>query len=282
MYLRVTDIESQSVLFEADYDDESRMTTVEPGRVAIYEPSGRFQLVDVREGRLCIDQQLEAVSESPNLQTLVSGNVLFLMISTRSMAQQFRSLAQTEYPLIHGLVYAFNLDGGESLWPGPAVVRDRGIALGQPTDLPLLVFVDRISNRDGDAGGGSRTRILCLDKRTGQTVYRNDDLPNTLATQFRIRAHKGDASAVSVEIYDAQIVLTMSDRPRAPQPPANDDLEIPRSNSDRGLWGVAGRMSSTLQNALEAQSENSRSSDPANPTDNDSENNLGDVKIDDD
>jgi outer membrane protein assembly factor BamB len=282
MYLRVTDIESQRVLFEADYDDQTRMTTIEPRSVAIYEPSGKFQLVDVGQGRERIDQQLTAMSESPTLHTLISGRVLFLMISTRSTAQQSRSIASTDYPLIHGLVYAFDLDSGEPLWSGPALVRNRGIALGQPTEIPLLVFVDRKMTRDGNAGGGSRTRILCLDKRTGQTIYRNDDLPNTSATQLRIRALQSEAPTVSVAMNEAQILLSMSDRPRPPQPPADDDLEIPRSSAERGLWGVAGRMGSALQSALEAQPEDSDARDKANPTDEDSDAKTGEVEVDDD
>jgi hypothetical protein len=204
------------------------------------------------------------------------------MISTRSTAQQHRPIAPTDYPLINGLIYAFRLDSGAPLWPGPALVRNRGIALGQPTETPLLVFVDRKSTRDGNTGGGSRIRILCLDKRTGQTVYRNDDLPDTSPTRFRIRTQQSDVPTVSVAMNEAEITLTLSDRPRPPQPPTDDDLEIPRSNSERGLWGIAGRMGSALQSALEAQPEKDRTGDPAIPTDEDSEKDKGEEEIDDD
>jgi hypothetical protein len=250
MYVRVTDIESQEVLFEADYDEQTRVTTVDPGYVAIYEPTGKFHLVDVREGRLRIDQQLVAVSDSSDLQALVDGENFFLVISSRH-AQQHRPIALADYPIINGLVYAFRFESGAPLWPGPALVRNRGIMLGQPTDMPLLLFVDRKSTRDGNTGGGSRVRILCLDKRTGQAIYRNDDLPDTSPTRFRVRGQPGDVPTVSVTMNEAELTLTMSDRPRPPQPPADDDLEAPRSGAARGLWGIAGRMGSALQSAIE-------------------------------
>ena len=174
MSLRVTDVEAQSVLFEAEYDDQAQMSVVEPQAVAVCEPSGRFQLVDVRTGRVRIDEQLQAVADLQNIRTLVSGNELFLMVSAPSLSKENQPIAQPDYPLVNGLVYAFSLESGTPLWPGPALVRNRGIALAQPSDIPLLVFVDRKTTRDANSGGSSQIRVLCLDKRTGQTVYRND------------------------------------------------------------------------------------------------------------
>jgi hypothetical protein len=253
MFLRITDATSDRVIFEDEYDDQAKMSVVEPQAVAVFEPSGRFQLVDVRTGDLRIDQQLEAVSEPQSIQTLLAGDELFLMINTRSLVQQHRPIAPVDFPMINGQVYAFSLASGEPLWPGPALVRNRSIALGQPQDLPVLVFVDRKATRDSNTGGGSQIRILVLDKRTGQTVYRNEGLPDTAASRFRIRAERENPATIKVEMSAAEVLLTMTDAPRPPQPPANDELEAPRSGSERGLWGVAGRMSDAFQNALESQ-----------------------------
>ena len=46
-----------------------------------------------------------------------------------------------------------------------------------------------------------------------------------------------------------KIQLTMTDRPRPPQPPANDDLEAPREIEERGLRGIGERMSGALRGA---------------------------------
>ena len=40
-----------------------------------------------------------------------------------------------------------------------------------------------------------------------------------------------------------KIQLTMTDQPRPPQPPANDDLEAQREIEERGLRGIGERMS---------------------------------------
>ena len=52
-----------------------------------------------------------------------------------------------------------------------------------------------------------------------------------------------------------KIQLTMTDEPRPPQPPANDDLETQRETEERGLRGIGRRMSGALQGALENPAE---------------------------
>ena len=155
------------------------------------------------------------------------------------MQPQIRSLGQpTDYPIINGQVYAFDLKTKESLWPGPATVRNRGIILQQPAGIPLLVFADRQQTRDAMNGGGLKMRLLCLDRRTGETVYRNDALPDISIARFRIRGEVDSRPTVAVEVNSGKIQLTMTDRPRPPQPPANDDLEASREIAERGLRGL--------------------------------------------
>jgi outer membrane protein assembly factor BamB len=259
MHLRVTDVEAQRVLLEAEYDDQAQMSVVEPQSLAVYEPSGRFQLVDVRTGRVRIDAELQAMADLQNIRTLVSGSQLFLMVSAPSLSKENQPIAQSDHPLINGLVYAFDMETGAPLWPGPAVIRNRGIVLAQPSDIPLLVFVDRKLNRKAMAGGTPQIRILCIDKDTGRTIYRNDELRLSTVNRLRIRAERQATPAVVVEMNGAEVYLTASDRPRPPQPPANDDLELPRTGAERGLMEVGRRMVGAVQDALEKQPDGDRS-----------------------
>lgn len=254
VFLRVTDIWAKKELFSAEYVIDARLASVEPTAVAIYEPSGKFQLLDVGTGKLIIDQQLAPLPKPRSIETLLSGNQLFVMISNQGPQQEHLPVLRPDYPIVNGLVYAFDKNSGEPLWPSPAVVRDRGIALAQPIDLPVLVFVDREMKRD-TGGGGSKLRLLCLDKNTGQAVYRNDNLPDTAGGRFRIRSERDGGDKVYVEMSAGEVQLALSDEPRPPQPPANDDLESSRKIVDRGLWGVGKRMTNVLQDALETPAE---------------------------
>ena len=83
---------------------------------------------------------------------------------------------------------------------------------------------------------------------------RNDDLPDTSGGQFRIRSARGESTKIDVEMTASTVRLTYTDKPRSPEPPANDLVEAPRKSLGRGLWGVTRRMGSVLQDAIQKSS----------------------------
>jgi outer membrane protein assembly factor BamB len=242
LVLQVLDVWSQETLFEAEFPVASQVSVVEPDCVAICDPGGRFQLIYVRTGRAIMDREIEAVSELRSIQTMRSGDALFLMLNRQGQNQQHKPLMQPEHPITDGPVYAFSLTTGEPLWPTAAIVRNRGIVLSQPHDLPMLVFADHMVTRDPSSGGRMQLRLLCLDKRTGETLYRNDNLPETSASRFRIRAQRGAEPRVTIETGSSRIELAVTDKPKPPRPPANDELESVRQEGRRGLMGLGERM----------------------------------------
>jgi hypothetical protein len=148
-----------------------------------------------------------------------------------------------------GFVYAFNLETGEQLWPGAATIHNRGL-VAQPDGLPFLVFLDRQTTSDGARGARRRLRLLCVDKETGETVYRNDDLPDTPVTRLRIRGEIEDTPHVTIETNAGTIRLALTDRPRPPRPPANDELEASQQRSERGLVGLGQRVGAALRGTI--------------------------------
>jgi outer membrane protein assembly factor BamB len=271
--LRIVDVVSGKELFNADYNSGVRMTTLEPNWVAVASPPdrsqmsqsialemmglpligetppGRFQLIDVATGKIRIDQSLAVPAVLRSVHTFLSGDQLFVGMNADSPTQSSRRVGN-DYPLIDGPVYAFDLITGRPCWPGPAIVQRRGIALTQPDDIPLLVFVDRVMKRDAGSGG-SQLRLMCIDKRTGATIYRQDELPDTAGGQFRVRVPRGQPRSIALEMSAQTVRLAFSDRPRPPEPPANDLVEAPRKSLGRGLWGVTQRMGDMLQGAMQ-------------------------------
>ena len=75
--LTVTDIWSQKTLYQAELPVTARVSVIEPNLIAVFDPSGKFTLIDVEDGRLVIDQKLEAASDLQSIQTLKSGDELF-------------------------------------------------------------------------------------------------------------------------------------------------------------------------------------------------------------
>jgi len=242
LLLTVTDIWSQETLFDAEYAIASRISVVEPNAVAIYEPSGKFQLVNVAAGRVVMEHQLEAMPALHSIETQRLGDTLFLVVNEQTQQQQYKAIGQFDFPHADGLVYAFSIKSGEPLWPGPATVRNRGFVLSQPADIPFLVFADRKSLSERAGGGPLQTRLLFLDRATGETVHRAEKLPDTSDARFRIRGERYAEPVVSVEMGAVTIQLTLTHQPRPPQPPANDDVEARREVTEGGLLELGQRI----------------------------------------
>jgi hypothetical protein len=96
-------------------------------------------------------------------------------------------------------------------------------------------------------------RLLCLDKQTGETVYRNDRLPDAAVTRFRIRGERDPRQMVTMHTNSGTVQLTMTDRPRPPRPPANDDLEAEPEKRERGLVKLGERMGAALRGTIERE-----------------------------
>lgn len=253
--LTITDVWEQKKLFEAELPTASpnaaRFSVIEPNAIAIFEPEGRFRVIDVRTAQPIVDEKLEPLPDTQALYTMVSGDTLFVFISGQWLPQYRPIAPPIDYPIVNGLVYAFSMKSGKQVWPGPALVRNRGIYLSQPADVPFLVFAERMLGKDASTNGGSQIRVLCIDKRTGESVYRNDNVADTLITRFRIEGENESGPVVSLEAGAARIQLALSDRPHSPQPPANDDLESTREVAERGLRGLGVQLGGALRGALE-------------------------------
>jgi hypothetical protein len=247
----VTDIWSQKPLYQTELSDRVRYSIIEPNAVAVLESTGQFRLIDVEAGKVVIDEKLEVPSDLQNFYSIRSGDDLFVFI-TGLPQPQLRTVTQAfDSPIVNGPVYAFSMKTGKPLWPGPATVRNRGMMLIQPPDLPFLIFADRQQAHAAPTETTAQFRVLCLDKRTGETVYRSDHLPDTVIQRFRVEAEREPRPQVTLEMGAAKLLLTMTDRPRPPQPPANDDLEGTREIVERGIRGIGARLGGALRGALE-------------------------------
>ena len=72
-----------------------------------------------------------------------AGTELFLGVGSSAGQPSSRKLG-SDYPLVDGQLFAFDLRDGRLMWPGPAVLEWRGLAVTQPADIPVLVFVDQM------------------------------------------------------------------------------------------------------------------------------------------
>jgi len=143
-------------------------------------------------------------------------------------------------PLLTGRVYSFSKRTGGSLWPVPATIVHRGMHSTQHQDIPVLVFVQNALNVDSDGEKGNTT-VLCLDKRTGQLIYRNDAIRFTPRANFDYQV-SGNAKtgAVTIALPTATITLTLTGDPSPPEPPEQEAARTIKDKSGKGIFGIFG------------------------------------------
>ena len=189
------------------------------------EPSGRFMLYALPDGQTIAELKLEAEAALRDLTLLEYGPDYLLLTSDSEPERAVglpggmqmpggdrrQSLAPSK-PVRQGRLYA--IDGhGKLLWPKPVKIENQRFILNQPADLPVLTFACRRDDYD-EAGQytGLKTAILCIDKRSGRTVYKAEGYENPSSSYLRIA---GDVSKNTIEVMTADntVTLTLTDKP---------------------------------------------------------------------
>ena len=174
-------LEGRSDWPERKFAAGAQACLIEEKALGIMEPSGRFVLYSLPDGRTMAEMKLEAEPALCDITLFESGSRYFLVTSDsppedigRQQSFQLqqanaglRSICPSK-PIHEGRLYAFDRHG-KLQWPVPVKIENQRVALNQPTDLPILTFACQVA--DEDNYGQYRTSLLCIDKRSGRTVY---------------------------------------------------------------------------------------------------------------
>jgi hypothetical protein len=126
---------------------------------------------------------------------------------------------------------------GRMRWNRPADLLQQALVLEQPADLPFVAFAGSMSSR---AGGEPRESItmLLVDKATGRTLYRSDELAQMGAGNCLARVSDAAKHEVTIEMAGRSLVLQFTEGRRPPEPPAIADVESGAGKVARGLMGI--------------------------------------------
>jgi hypothetical protein len=246
----------------------SKGTTVGNDAVAMFEPTGRFQLLSLVDGHKLIDESLEA---EPMLQTIAvqetaDQEVLIVTRPTRQRNSEGRAnaapvlMGDPNSPLISGHVYAFSRSTGKAVWSTSAVVEQYYALLGHGQDLPVLLFLRPMQRRSVQGSGEMKSAVLCLDRRTGRALL-DEDLNQPLNNfNFELNGDR-HAKTVSLLLPSQTLTLHFTDDPTPPEPPYQSGLAMraPRFGSS-----AAGAVLRALGNAGSADDSDSPDDDTPN------------------
>ena len=193
-------------------------------------------LVDLNDGRKIIDDRLTPRRSESEMLVLPSHDQYTVVVydGTSRGNRQRRVQAMHGVPsalIARGQVLAFDRDGNR-LWPAPVTVAEQQLPLSQPSRLPVLTFACMIQEpRSNNARYQTKTSILCIDKRTGREVFREEF--GGASNSFRLL---GDPQkrTVEMELQQCTVTLTFTDQPPAPKA---DEDKAAESRPDTQKWG---------------------------------------------
>jgi outer membrane protein assembly factor BamB len=253
--ITITDVWSQEELVERTYERGTQLCVHEPHALAVLQPAGQLEWIDVAAGRAAWEASLRAEPRLRRLYVHRDRSRLFVVTDRPAERQPETrvSVADTTYPLVTGYVYALDPDNGRALWEEPAAVVEEGLALHQPQDTPLLVFVSRVNMQQRGRGDSSRLRLLCLDKATGRTVVENDALEDGPGGRFQVGVKHGEQAAVVVEMPLADVRLTLTDQllEAAEVEAADESTADNEVAPESALWKLGSQLGKQFLEALD-------------------------------
>ena len=208
--------------------------------VGVLEPDGHFVLLALPDGKTIIDAEVEKEHNLAEIFVLPWRDQYLLVTNrwpadTASMKVTMQPLPRVlPKPILHGRVYGFDAQGNE-LWPEPVIVENQHLIWNQPSDLPVLVFGCQGHYRKPDQPTHYKTSILCIDKRSGRVVCR-EECPSLSGT-FELLGDP-QKKTVQVRLQRTTITMTFTPTPLAPQsdadtaPKGGEADSPPQANSD--------------------------------------------------
>ena len=230
-----------SVWVSDELDSNSRMFVLDDEAVAVYEPSGRFVMLDLIDGHPIVDQQLPPENLAEIFVLRCPDQYLLIAHAQQLAAITARTTYTHGVPSVRierGQVHAFDLSG-KKMWPEPVEVTNQFLVLNQPRSLPVLTFVCMIQEpQAGNIRTQPKTAILCLDKRTGRVICSKEFADPTSVFQLSGDPEK---KTVGIRLQKNMLTLTFTDQPIPP-----------KEDSDEGGGPAEEEDPSVIETLLEA------------------------------
>ena len=186
----------------------------------VLEPGGRFVLVALADGRTIADLRLEVRPHSRVTDLVVTrlGNQYIVLANDNRSGngneeQGMQSLQGWPAIPCPARIYALDLQG-KLAWPAPVNVDHNQFLLGQPGQLPVLLFAAfRYDNRGGPTP--LRTSLVAVDRRNGCIVYDRDfRSPMRGGWAMGVDMHGDpDLKTVRIATNNETFSLTFTDKP---------------------------------------------------------------------
>ncbi|MEN6459241.1 MAG: PQQ-binding-like beta-propeller repeat protein [Thermoguttaceae bacterium] len=212
----------------------ARACVIDDEAVGVLEPSGRFVLVSLPEGRTIADIKLQAEPTLQDIAVFHDGDRYFLLtrggsaLGPSPMLQPMPQAFSGSYnPIYRGRLYAFD-EHGKLAWPEPVTITNQLFWTNQPPQLPILIFGCQLHEQAANGQGQWKPTVLCIDKRTGKTAY-SGQFKNMIGF-FGVRC---DPAQKTIDIIVQQDTVTLKFTNKTTTKPAADEKPLEQKPAEK-------------------------------------------------
>ncbi len=198
---------SGDILWKREFHLRSHYVRVGHDEIAVLQPDGQLTVLNVADGVVVFETEITYVPGTKSLAVLPSDDIYAVIVNHPTRGQGSRSAVPSNHRQIpvNGTVYGIERRTGKLLWS--QTVEGQAFDLRHPTEIPLLVFANRVvplvrASRFSFA-------LLCLDKRTGQTIYETNA---ALGPVFDYDADE-TAQVVTLDLGRSTLKFSFTDEP---------------------------------------------------------------------
>ncbi len=210
-----------------------------PDLLAAANRSGDLKVVDLKDGRLLVDQKLEPRNSLNRIVMLQDRERIYLFaLRPRNPSEGTppapMSTGAVQEIVADGKLFAFDRRSGKRVWQSPASIDGRTIPFNQHPDLPVLAFLqlDRGSNGNQQE---TTVSVLCIDKRTGEMIMDKQGIHYN-SPAYAVDGDP-DENTVNLLMSNVNFAIHFTAEPAPPAPPYRSDLSKRDAPGD-GLLNV--------------------------------------------
>lgn len=200
--------------------------------VGVLDRQGRFVIMDLADGRKSLDAR---VDPEPSLTEIYLFRSPWHDVLVTNRPWRNRNGVNIQpvpggfgNPLINGFMYGFDRTNGKLVYQ--TRIENMGLTLSQPSRLPVVVFASQVYEpARGGRGQTPQGHVTCIDKRTGRTVY--DEQQGGPISTVEISG-EADGKGVLLKTQRSTVRLTFTDEPWPAEPPAAS----PPGGREQSLW----------------------------------------------
>lgn len=247
--LRLHDAWEQKDVWTHTLKTGSKAWLVDSQEIAVFEPTGKFDLLRIDDGKKVIDASLPPDAKSTGVFAVRWRDMRILIVNhswqskEKNVQRQAPQIFGTGV-MINGPVYGFRPGRNEPVWK--TRVKGQALELPQPFDLPILNFTSSITvqtqGRGGWGGGwrwgwrggwGNQQQqfgdLIVIDKRTGRKLL-EASLPDA-ATPCTIEV-RPETSSIRMNLQRSTLRLRLTSKPLPPPEPEPEESEEEKANED--------------------------------------------------